>query len=609
MSASHAERLPVLAHVLRAVGVLIVIAGVVDPAFTQARTGRPTVAVVSDDSVANAVLLSQVRGILSRTVTVTGAVHAQDAVRVIVGSAVPRGTTAGDSATDSATDAAVNRTTVPTFVVAPHAVRVVALDVPSRVSLASRVPFVAQLSTSGAATSGPATRAIVQLRQQGVVLSEDSVVLEPRRPSTVALSWTPARTGVQALEVHVVDRASGDSSSVLRAVVVDSARWRVVSYDARPSYLSTFVRRAIERDVRFAVSSRVVTASTAQQRVTLGQSRAPETLALLDAANADVILVGAPEALSTRDVDVLRSAMRESGVSVVLLADHAAAGPVDALVASGGWRTSVRREPARVRAALAPIVPADSVLLRALVVGSPARLPSDAEPLLVLDDASSQPVVWRVPVGRGELIVSGAFDAWRYRDAAQSTFDATWRDLVAASAARRAPRVSAEPDHLELAPGERTTLLVRTVGASVAPIVTLDADRGDGARLAVHATATAGEWLASVRAPSAVGAARLAVRGGNDVLSAPLVVPLIVAAQPQRGVADPTDVLASWARAHGGAIIPPTELASLPSRIAEASRAQPQQLPWHPMRSAWWIVPLTLALAGDWWLRRRRGWA
>ena len=28
-----------------------------------------------------------------------------------------------------------------------------------------------------------------------------------------------------------------------------------------------------------------------------------------------------------------------------------------------------------------------------------------------------------------------------------------------------------------------------------------------------------------------------------------------------------------------------------------------------PMRSAWWLPPFALALAGEWWLRRRRGLA
>jgi hypothetical protein len=43
--------------------------------------------------------------------------------------------------------------------------------------------------------------------------------------------------------------------------------------------------------------------------------------------------------------------------------------------------------------------------------------------------------------------------------------------------------------------------------------------------------------------------------------------------------------------------------------VLTAERVASEALPWHPMRSPWWIVPLTLALAGDWWLRRRRGWA
>jgi hypothetical protein len=38
-------------------------------------------------------------------------------------------------------------------------------------------------------------------------------------------------------------------------------------------------------------------------------------------------------------------------------------------------------------------------------------------------------------------------------------------------------------------------------------------------------------------------------------------------------------------------------------------RVVPRAETWHPMRSAWWIIPFALALSGEWWLRRRRGLA
>ncbi len=47
------------------------------------------------------------------------------------------------------------------------------------------------------------------------------------------------------------------------------------------------------------------------------------------------------------------------------------------------------------------------------------------------------------------------------------------------------------------------------------------------------------------------------------------------------------------------------------AQLADAIRAQmrvdhgPQET--HPFRSPWWVIPFSLALAGEWWLRRARG--
>ena len=42
--------------------------------------------------------------------------------------------------------------------------------------------------------------------------------------------------------------------------------------------------------------------------------------------------------------------------------------------------------------------------------------------------STSVPPIWQTPIGRGRLIVSGALDAWRYRDVA---FDGFWKALAA----------------------------------------------------------------------------------------------------------------------------------------------------------------------------------
>jgi hypothetical protein len=68
-------------------------------------------------------------------------------------------------------------------------------------------------------------------------------------------------------------------------------------------------------------------------------------------------------------------------------------------------------------------------------------------------------------------------------------------------------------------------------------------------------------------------------------------------------------MLGAWISAHGGRVVPGPRLAELAPLLRASVRVAPRAETWHPMRSAWWIIPFALALAGEWWLRRRRGLA
>ena len=50
-------------------------------------------------------------------------------------------------------------------------------------------------------------------------------------------------------------------------VNVPDSRRTVLFFDRRPSWMSTFVRRAVERDPRFAVTSRIITSVNAATTV------------------------------------------------------------------------------------------------------------------------------------------------------------------------------------------------------------------------------------------------------------------------------------------------------------------------------------------------------
>jgi hypothetical protein len=560
---------------LRAIAVAIAVAAVIDPEFTRARTTRPVIAVVSADTVRHAARVAAVRQQLANWATVVHAPLTADA-SVLVGDVLP---------------ASAPPLRTPRFVASAASatsVHLLQLRAPVQVPLDARVTLTATLAHADI-RARPVT---LQLRQQGRVVSESQATLAPRVHTVVSLDWTPPRLGAQRVELRVID--ARDTLRAERLVTVDSSRWRVLAYDPRPSWMSTFVRRALERDARFAVSSRVITSTN----ISRASGAAPVALSSLDAraAGADVIVVGAPDALTAADVAALRRAMEQGGRAVVLLADHAAASPVDALVASGGWRTQARREPAHVTGVAhggATTSTRDSIHLRGVAVGTPARLPANATVIAQLPDGA--PVLWRMPVGRGLLVVSGAFDAWRYRDVAQSTFDATWRDLVADAALARDRTLLTEPAFLLARPGERLALHLH---ADTMPAATLD-DRA----LAVYSTATPDRWLAVTDAPSDTGFRRLVVSAGSDTV----IVPVAVTATHHDDVDDDPALVRAWAESGGGRVLAREHADSLLPLLKAAVRAAPHQAPWHPLRSPWWIVPFALALAGEWWLRRRRG--
>jgi hypothetical protein len=140
--------------------------------------------------------------------------------------------------------------------------------------------------------------------------------------------------------------------------------------------------------------------------------------------------------------------------------------------------------------------------------------------------ANAPAAMWTTPVGRGRLIVSGALDAWRYRDRDADSFDRFWRLTIASAAAATPPAVAtpaeAQPARQGLAPDER-------------------------------------------------------------------------------------DLLRAWASSHRGETVRESLLSQLEPALVQRVAAPPEQRRFHPMRSAWWIVPFAIALSGEWWLRRRGG--
>ena len=601
-----------LRRVFRSLAVVIAIAAVIDPAIRSARRTRPVLSLVAADASRDHALLTQVTRRLEEDYTLVAAPLPSAIGTVLVGARLPDGAHALAS---------------PVVVVSPFtgrpSVSIGRLQAPTSAKLESRITVSVTLVTSGFASSPPTPRAFdVELVREGVVVSRQRISVAHDTTRSVSLTYVPSAPGPVVLQVRTFAAEQSDTARSDVLIDVRENRWSVLFFDRRPSWMSTFVRRALEHDPRFAVTSRVITSTNVSRET----GRPPAGLDVIAGTSRfDAVVIGAPDALTARDVDGIASLLRTRGSSVLVLADHAATGPADVLLDYGGWRTRAFRSPALLSASTIADRTGDPPLLKGLAFGVPRQLPRGAVPLAMLRDTatsasrtsgadsgvvmSAPTIIWRVPVGLGQLVVSGAFDAWRFRDSSQSRFDATWRDLIGELANQRQMALELRLSRSLTLPRAVTTVEVTprdTANATpiVATIRPTDAPTDSAVSLSLEA-GTSGVRQVTMRAPAKPGHYEvLAVQGLDSVRS-----PLVVAARVARDADDNPMLLAAWAASRGGQVIARDSVASLSRVLESVLRPVPRITEWHPMRSPWWVVPFALALAAEWWMRRRRGLA
>jgi hypothetical protein len=230
----------------------------------------------------------------------------------------------------------------------------------------------------------------------------------------------------------------------------------------------------------------------------------------------------------------------------------------------------------------------------------------DAPGVTALGTTTEGPVVVLRPHGRGRIIVSGAMDAWRYRDAS-SVFESFWTQIVwdAAVAAGAPLRVTTDP--IVATPGARVRIdavlqqMSDVPGALTARAVLRCGDEESFVRLwpAARPGTFAGHFTAS-----ASGACRIDAAIGDQRGAAPLLVSSSF--EPPLGPANRLDRLIE---AHGGTMVSEHELGPLVAALRQKLPSTPDVRQWHPMRSTWWMAPFVLCLGTEWWLRRRAGQA
>ncbi|MBK9240393.1 MAG: hypothetical protein IPL75_09005 [Acidobacteria bacterium] len=317
-------------RILRAAAVLIAVAAVVDPAFLRSTQVRPTV-VVAHATASDRDLAARVAAALESTFAVSRVDVAGAAAYVLAGSDVPEEWRPPQSAV--------------VFAVTPGGgtlgLRVLDLKVPAQASIDSVAPVVATVSVDGSGDREVTVALVVDgLRMQEVkarVAGDDTRI-------TVPLTFVPARPGLARVRVEAT--ATGRTDAAADAVLDVTARvWRVLAFDGRPTYAATFVRRALETDARFQVTTRIVTSRASAVQT----GPAPASLTDPRALDGfDLVVVGAADALGASEAASLERYLRERHGAVVLLPEGTDDPVLFRLTGQATWQEDRRAEPVRV---------------------------------------------------------------------------------------------------------------------------------------------------------------------------------------------------------------------------------------------------------------------
>jgi hypothetical protein len=516
--------------------------------------------------------------------------------------------------------------------------------IPDRVS-----PAILSIRAPGTAAVGTRTPVVIHWRvpstQGGAVLtlSRDGVEVDraplgsPTVPGGVegvtTLYDLPTGVGVREVTAHLhLGPDPGDGAltpPVSRAMTLVEAVERphpVLFHDPRPFWGSTFLRRALDEDLRLRVSARIRTAPGFA--TTWGTP--PQTLTDPGALDDwELVVIGGAESLTPAEVGALERFLRERGGVVLLLLEGTGRGPWERWIPGGAnWRS--RGGEGAAPSELLWAVPGFERIpsLEASQIVFPDRLPPGARSIAVAP--GDLPALWELPVGLGVLIVSGAVDAWQFRDP-EGGFEPAWRGLVNWAVNRAPPEVELRADPRVAAPGDevRVTVTLRrgegrieVEGGYAVPSPTReDPTREDPMRedttgdegwtpIRFWPTALPGRFEGVLRIPEGLGVGELRVRGVADGVPFDARLPFATVADPGgEGGQAPVDVASTpaWFAARGGDVFPEAGRGALRGALEGELRGERRTERWHPMRSPWWILPFVLLLGVEWAARRRRG--
>jgi hypothetical protein len=424
-----------------------------------------------------------------------------------------------------------------------------------------------------------------------------------RVDETVVLPLTYIPSAAGSRELRAVARAEdGEQTTdnqVVSTVVVQDRRLRILVHEPRPSWTAVFVRRALEEDTDFDV--------TALARVSKGlevrAGKPPASITPEALAGFDAVVVGAPEELHAQEVSTLDAFARRRGGAVAYLAERRPSGAyADRLRLS---RHSELLLPNSIR--LAPIAGPPLRGSEFVVAGQPS---TGLDSLATIDHGgTARPVIVAWPAGAGQIIFSGALDAWRYRGG-EDGFARFWRGVIGAAAAKAPARIAVTLERGAVAPGETAVVRARvraTEFDETAPVVSLPSIRarvvGDGFDEVIRMWPSLefGEFEGRFVAPMA---GRYDVRVSLDGESSADAI-LVVNDEARHRWAS-SDAARTVAARTGGVAVDESNLRPLVDHLSHLARAT-VPVTIHPARTPWWTLGFVTLVAAEWLIRRKRG--
>jgi hypothetical protein len=583
-----------VAIALRTTAVALVVAGVVDPSWRVRRqTPVPVDLLVNREGQTSAdVIRQRLTRDLDQHVEFNGAA-APKAV-VVVGASVSADALPAEDVPVSTV--AIERPT--------PAVTILAASDPGRVPVGLTTTLRATLRARG--LKGTTSR--IALEQDGVELTAvDHPWTADDERFDARLPYSPAVEGSSRVtwRVHSKDaRPDHPPATADVRVAGTGQRLKVLSHEPRPSWAVTFVRRALEADALFDVSSRVRASKSAEVRA----GHPPPTLTT-DALNVfDVVMVGAPEELRSAEVDALRLFASRRGGTIVLLPDRRPSGAYLALLPVKRFDEVLIDGAVDLRAFEGPT-------LRASEFALPVQVAPGTDELAALDQGKGRrPAIVSWSVGAGTVVFAGALDAWRFRASADDGFGRFWRARMAeaALAAPRRVEVSVSPaiasatDSVMIRAELRQTELIEGAGHTRVPAVRatlIGAGREQVVRL--WPTAEIGVFEGRV---AALSKGQYDVQVTTDTGAVGDEVLTVVSGATHAKATDENgrEALRTIAASTGGVAVEQSDLTSLERFLQSLPRGETTGA-WRPTRSPWFAITVIGLLCAEWTLRRRRG--